>query len=236
MAHLTGIPSRGIFWQVDRPTGFLDPLEGRFPCDVAIVGGGIAGLSAAQWLAENAPDLSVALLEAGTCGAGASGRSSGFITPESELELKDLVRRFGSAGLRLWADATRACGSIRDNIRRFGIDCGFLEADSVYAATRPAGVKAVKEEHETRIAHGLPSRFYAGDATREILGSDAYLAALRYPDTFAIDPFAYLQGLRDVLLEKGVHIFEQSPVVHVGPDGARGLRRKRPKRARRPRR
>jgi glycine/D-amino acid oxidase-like deaminating enzyme len=58
------------------------------------VGGGIAGLSAAQWLSEMASTLSVCLLEAETCGAGASGRSSGFITPDSELELKDLVRRF----------------------------------------------------------------------------------------------------------------------------------------------
>jgi gamma-glutamylputrescine oxidase len=213
------IPPEGVFWRAGRPTRFLDPLDGRHQCDVAIVGGGIAGLSAAQWLAENASHLSVAVLEATTCGAGASGRSSGFITPDSELGLRDLVRRFGSDGQRLWTDATESCGLIKENIRRFGVNCGLIEADSVYAATRPSGVRDVQEEHQARMDLGLPSRFYEKDATRRVLGSDAYLAALRYPNTFAIDPFAYLQCLRDVLLARGVRIFERSPVVRVGQDG-----------------
>jgi flavin-dependent dehydrogenase len=71
-----------------------DALMGRVRCDAAIVGGGIAGLHAALNLAERG--LDVAVIERDFCGAGASGRSSGFLTPDSELELQQLVRRFGS--------------------------------------------------------------------------------------------------------------------------------------------
>lgn len=74
-------------------------LEGRIEADVVVVGGGMAGLAAAEWLRDQA-GKEVVLLESTFCGGGATGRSSGFITPDSELQVTDLVRRFGPGEAR----------------------------------------------------------------------------------------------------------------------------------------
>ena len=75
---------------------------------MVVLGGGMTGLSAAEWLRDHA-GREVVLLESSFCGGGATGRSSGFITPDSELQVNDLVRRFGAAeARRLWLAAREA--------------------------------------------------------------------------------------------------------------------------------
>jgi gamma-glutamylputrescine oxidase len=90
--------------------------------DVVVVGGGMTGLMCARTL--RARGQRVCLLEAETCGAGASGRSSGLITPDSELELRDLLRQFGPEEARkLWAFALGGVEEIRRAILKDRIDC-----------------------------------------------------------------------------------------------------------------
>lgn len=79
----------------------VEPLQTPVSSEAVIVGGGIAGLTCAQALAERGVD--VALVEQAFCGAGASGKSSGFVTPDSELDLSHLVAHYGEArGQELW--------------------------------------------------------------------------------------------------------------------------------------
>lgn len=89
----------GVFRQ-RQPTVVGPCLTGEISADFAIVGGGVAGLSVAQALLELAPGARVALLERVFCGSGASGLSSGFVTPDSELQVAQLVRRFGTSVAR----------------------------------------------------------------------------------------------------------------------------------------
>jgi gamma-glutamylputrescine oxidase len=98
---MTPIPR--VYWYDQRPREAppVTPLAKDLRTEVVVVGGGVAGLSCAQALREQG--RRVVLLEASTCGGGASGRSSGFITPDSELELSDLVRNRGPEDAqRLW--------------------------------------------------------------------------------------------------------------------------------------
>jgi gamma-glutamylputrescine oxidase len=96
-------PRPHVFWY-DQGTGLsspLPPLSSDIRTDVVVVGGGIAGLTCAQAL--NEQGRRVVLLEKDYCGSGASGRSSGFITPDSEMELSSLVRSRGpERAKRLW--------------------------------------------------------------------------------------------------------------------------------------
>ena len=79
----------------------VKPLLKDTHTQVVIVGGGMAGLSAAQSFA--ALGKKVVLLEQYYCGAGASGKSSGFITPNAELSLHDFDLRYGKdAAKRIW--------------------------------------------------------------------------------------------------------------------------------------
>jgi len=96
-------PFPRVYWygQRPRPTRALPPLTNDTKTEVVVVGGGVAGLACAQAL--NEQGRKVVLLEKESCGSGASGRSSGFITPDSEMELSDLVRNRGAErAKRLW--------------------------------------------------------------------------------------------------------------------------------------
>jgi gamma-glutamylputrescine oxidase len=123
-----------VHWYARTPREMPSRLEGRIEADVVVVGGGMTGLSAAEWLRDHA-GRQVVLLESSFCGGGATGRSSGFITPDSELQVNDLVRRFGAAeARRLWLTAREACEHIRGNVERYGIAC-----DGDQASARPIG-------------------------------------------------------------------------------------------------
>src|SRR5690349_948116 len=73
-----------VFW-FDREEKPLPALSGTVSADAVVVGGGMMGLMCARTLVDRG--RRVCVVEAETCGGGASGRSSGFITPDSELEL-----------------------------------------------------------------------------------------------------------------------------------------------------
>src|SRR4051812_41163296 len=92
------------FWDEDAP--LREPLAGTTRAQVAIVGGGFTGLSAAYHLNAERPDLDIVLVEAAHVGAGASGRSTGMLGPGVGGTILDLVRRFGRDGARAAFQAT----------------------------------------------------------------------------------------------------------------------------------
>jgi gamma-glutamylputrescine oxidase len=80
---------------------YCPPLTRAIKCDVLIVGGGFSGVSAAAEFLRKG--LSVVLIEKNIVGGSSSGRSAGFLTPDSELELHQLVRRYGTkAAAEIW--------------------------------------------------------------------------------------------------------------------------------------
>src|SRR6185436_2371362 len=114
-------PRDAVFW-FDRKERQLAALEGSIHADVVVVGGGMMGLMCARTL--QARGQRVCLVEAETCGAGASGRSSGLITPDSELELRDLVQQFGpDAARKLWEFARGGVSAIHQAAEEDQIDC-----------------------------------------------------------------------------------------------------------------
>lgn len=162
----------------------------------------------------------VCLVEAQTCGEGASGRSSGFITPDSELEFHDLVQQFGPEQARiLWQFAWGGVRLIREAVLAGRIDCDFQLQDALFVAASLSGAKVTAREHAARRACGYPGALYLRETLPGILGSRAYFGALRFGDTFSIDPYRCCAGLRERLLESGVQIFEQTPVTRIRENG-----------------
>lgn len=217
-----GVPPAGqtsvdddVYWYSRTQQEHAAPLEGAREADAVVVGGGMAGLAAAQWLREKA-EKDVIVLEARFCGAGATGKSSGFVTPDSELELTSLVRRFGDADARLlWDVATRGCQDIHANVERFGIDCDFLAADSLFVANGRTAFATVRREHEAHARLGFPSTLYGRASLPDVLGSNGFDGAVRAGGTFGIDAYAYVQGLKRALAGLGVRIFEDSPAIQI---------------------
>ena len=206
-----------VFW-FDRKEPPLAALSGSTSADVIVVGGGMMGLMCARALL--ARGQRVCVVEAETCGAGASGRSSGLITPDSELELRDLLAQFGSeAGQRLWEFAAGGVNAIRQAVLDDQIDCDLLAHDALFVAPNASGAEVVSTEHAAREASGYPSTFYSRESLPEILGSTAYFGALRFGDTFGIDGYRACVGLRQRLLDAGARIFERSPVTRILENG-----------------
>ena len=184
-----------------------------------MVGGGIAGLTCAQALAERG--VNVAVVEQAFCGAGASGKSSGFITPDSELELSDLVGNYGeSRGRDLWEFARSGVERIRRTIAALAIDCDYQIQDSLFVAGSARSLRTIIElEHRTHASLGYRSALYDRAALEGILGSPVYHGGIRYGDTFGINAFAYCRALRDALVRRGVRVFEGTPVTRVTATG-----------------
>lgn len=210
-------PLPRVYWheQGARSSRVYAPLTSDTRTDVVVVGGGVAGLACAQAL--NDQGREVVLLEKDVCGSGASGRSSGFITPDSEMELSSLMRSRGiERAKRLWDFVVSGVGDIETNIKRHDIDCDFQVQDSLFLANSPKGYELVVNEHDARTRLGYDSTLYDADTIRTVLGSTECCGGVRYPGTFGINAYRYCQALRDVLRDSGVVIHEHSCATEIG--------------------
>ena len=206
-----------VFW-FDHQVEALPRLQQTIRADVVVVGGGMMGLMCAKSLA--ARRQRVCVLEATTCGGGASGRSSGLITPDSELELSDLVRGFGTKrGPWLWDFASAGVDLIRQAVVEDEIDCDMQPHEALFVAATPAGAKLIGAEFSARQRFGYPCVHYSQEQLPDIMASNAYFGALRFGGTFSIDGYRCCVGLRQGLIDAGTRIYEHSGVTRIAENG-----------------
>jgi len=190
------------------------PLKGDIEADVLVIGGGACGLSAARRLVKGG--AKIVLLEKNICGGSSTGKSAGFLTPDSELELAQLLRRFGSEGAHdLWQAGVAGVDIIRAAIKEYGINCDLQQQDSLYVSRSRGTWKEVIAEHHIRETFGYPTTLYPKDKLSETLGAENYTGGVRYPDTYVMNPLLYSQGVKRGLLEEGVIIHEATAVTAI---------------------
>ncbi|HZS43051.1 MAG TPA: FAD-binding oxidoreductase [Candidatus Paceibacterota bacterium] len=202
-----------VYWYTKKePT--IKRLDQNASADVCIVGGGMSGLSAADRL--NAAGLKVMVLECRFCGGGASGKSSGFLTPDSELQLADLLEKYGPEGAKKMREFVNVgLDLIRDNIKKHNIDCDYRVQDSLFVANSKKSFKKVKDEHEARTKLGYQSDLYHPEKLPEVLATDQYFGGVRYGGSFGLNSYLYCQAMKEVLEKRGVEIFEETVVTEV---------------------
>lgn len=194
---------------------YCPPLTKAVKCDVLIVGGGFSGVSAAAEFLRKG--LSVILIEKNIIGGSSSGRSAGFLTPDSELELHQLVRRYGvKAAAEIWDAPCSGIDRIVGTINKYDIECGLLRQDSLFLGLGKSGREAVAEELECRQSVGFTDqRTYDENQLAGILGAREYTAGIRYGNTYGVNPLACLQGLKDLLIENGMQIYESTAMERL---------------------
>jgi gamma-glutamylputrescine oxidase len=200
-------------WWYTTLLGVDDPIQPPLATDikagVVVVGAGMAGLSAALRLAESGHDI--VLIDRNICGGSTTGKSAGFLTPDSELELSQILRRFGIEGARnLWQVPVKGIELITSTVRKYGIVCDLQTQDSLFVANDRSGVDDVHEEVVARKQLGYPVTAYTAAEVAGVLGSTRYHAGVRYSGTYGIDALRYCQGVKRVLLDRGVRIFEST--------------------------
>lgn len=203
-------PQDEVFWYLNRDA--IKPCMQNMEVDVAIIGGGMAGLFAAQ--AFHARGKKVALFEQYYCGAGASGKSSGFITPNAELSLTDFIARYGPQTAKsIWDLFTRGVEDIRRTIDQNKFECDFAAQDTLMLANDKKALEKLKKEYENLSKLGFKASFYESNDFQKKIGTSAYLGAVCYEDTFGISAYLYCQNMMKMLQNSGVHIFEETPVT-----------------------
>lgn len=214
MKIVTNLPQDQVFWYINKK--HVQPLSGNISTDVLVVGGGMAGLSAAQRFAQQG--YKVVLIEKNYIGSGASGKSSGFITPNSELGLSSLIDFYGAAqAKRLWDFVTSGVNHIRDNIEQYKLDCDYQVQDTLALANSGYKFRSeIQPEHQARIQLDYASQLYAHDQLPAIIGSNGYKGGVAYGGSFGIHAYRYCLGMQQVLQQEfGVQIFEETPAIEI---------------------
>jgi putative aminophosphonate oxidoreductase len=191
-------------------------LTGEERADVCIVGGGYTGLWTAIRLKEHDPALDVVLVEADVCGGGASGRNGGFVLSwwAKFGSLKKVCG--GEEAVRL----SRASADAVDGIGAFcaerGIDAHYRRDGWLWAATSEAQLGAWDETLETIAAYGEePFERLESDEAARRAGESTHLGGVFEPTAATVQPALLARGLRRVASERGVRIFERSPVTKL---------------------
>lgn len=209
----TIFPQDQNFWYLRRPD--VLGLKNDKAAEVVIIGGGMAGLTAAQAFARKGKKVIV--LEAYYCGAGASGKSSGFITPNAEISLSEFIHRYGVDGGKIIWDSIEKQGveHIRNNIRKYQIDCDYNEEDSLEVASSEKDVKDILKESENLANYGYATQFIKKEDLPHFLGTKKYYGGVIYTKSFGINTYKYCQGMKEVLTAQGVEIYEETPALSL---------------------
>ena len=137
------------------------PLKGAQRADIAIVGGGFAGMATAYNLVRRLPGKRIVLLEGACCGYGASGRNGGF-ADAGMPGLQTVYEAEGPEAARAYYDATLlGMEQIRSFVDEHGVDCDLEENGAVALAMEPAQMRGARGPEEPLRRHGP-----RGDAAR----------------------------------------------------------------------
>jgi glycine/D-amino acid oxidase-like deaminating enzyme len=193
------------------------PLKGRQRADIAIIGGGFAGMSTAYNLARRLPGKRIVLLEGARCGYGASGRNGGF----ADLGLPGVERVYDEQGpeaAREYYEATRlGLDQIRSFVDEYGVDCE-LELTGV-------SILAIEESHLDWLAEekarfdqmGIENVLMDQAELRRKLHSERFVGALHDPNHAILNPAKLARGMKDVIESLGVEVSERSKVLRMEP-------------------
>ena len=213
------------YWEVTQGATELTaaPLISDEQCEVAIIGGGYTGLSAAYHLCRD-HQVDARVLEAGHIGWGASGRNGGFCSiGGSSLDMDAMIGRYGLEETRkYYRSQVDAVELVLEIIREENIDSALQGDAGLEVACTPKAFKEVKKtaENQYRLI-GLDTSVLTREQFAEQYFDfpDLHGASILRP-TFGLHPMRYLRGLAGAAEKQGAFLHPHSEVIEWSNDGA----------------
>ncbi len=186
--------------------------------DVAVVGAGYCGLSAARTLAKRG--VSVAVLEAETFGWGASSRNGGMVLTGMKLPAPTLIRRYGIETVRkMYAASLETIDCVEQIVREEKIDCNFSRCGHLEVACKQAHFDGYEETAAlTRREFHHELRIIPKSELRAEIGSDTYFGGVVDETSAGLNPARYVAGLAHAAQRAGACLHDHTRVTSVEPE------------------
>ncbi len=205
-----------LYAETALPGPATPPLEGDARADVAIIGGGITGLSAALHLAERGVD--VAVLESNEVGWGASGRNGGQVNPGLKFDPDQIESDFGTGlGRRMIAFSGGAPQRVFDLIERHQIQCEAQRGGTIRAAKSKRNAALVQRSAEKWAGRVDQTRLLDGAAMQQATGTGRYLCGMLDSRGGNVNPLGYVRGLGRAAQQAGARLHGASPARRIEP-------------------
>lgn len=213
------MPKQEPFWWVDAPPRSLPPQAVEAKSDVAIVGGGYTGLSAALTLAR--AGRSVQVFDRMRPGEGASTRNGGIASGSIRPGYRDMIAKFGEArATAIQLEARAAREHLAELIRGEGIACDFAMTGRFTGASNTADYDALAREGELiGKAIGVEIQAVPRSEQRVFLGTDFYQGGVIRMDIGGLHPGKLHSELLRLALAVGVKVHGETAVTGVRSDG-----------------
>jgi glycine/D-amino acid oxidase-like deaminating enzyme/nitrite reductase/ring-hydroxylating ferredoxin subunit len=196
-------------WLTTAESDELPALEGDVEVDVAVVGGGITGVTVAHLLKREGK--TVALLELGRIGQGTTGNTTAKLTVGQGLVYADLTSAHGPEAAKLFGESNSA--AIREMASlavELGVDCDWEPASNFVYTESSGRLRRLEEELQAMRGAGITA-----ELTRETDLPFAVAGAIRVDDQAQFHPTKYLRGLAARIPGDGSHAFEQTCATTV---------------------
>ena len=188
-------------------------LDDSIECDLAIVGGGYTGCSAALTAAENG--LSVSLIDQ-QIGYGGSGRNVGLVNAGLWLPPKKVERLLGhKEGVKLNEALARAPELVFKIINKNNICCNLTSSGTLHCAHSQKGLKDIQNRHQQLTERGAKLKLLDKNETELLTGSSSFYGSLLNEKAGTINPLSYCLGLASAAQTKGARIFESSLATKI---------------------
>lgn len=212
--------NKGCFWWQAAPLTSLAERAVEPTCDVAVVGAGYTGLSAAITLAR--AGRSVQVFDKQRPGEGASTRNGGITSGNLRPSNAQLAARFGAEAARAILEEGKAA---REDLYRFiadeKIDCDFALVGRFAGAFLPTDYEALaRTADELHATMGIEAYAVPRGEQRSFLGTDTYHGGAVRMDIGGLHPAKFHAGMLRVALAAGVVVHGETAVTHVAQNGA----------------
>lgn len=205
------LPGRAeSYWLATIPESYYPALQGDIRVDIAIIGGGIVGLTTAYLLKE-AGFSSIAVIEADHILSGVTGHTTAKVTSQHNLIYDHLISKFGKRQAQQYAESNQAAiEKIASIVASKKIDCDFVRKPAyVYAGSGDSTGK-IRNEVQAARSLGLPALF----EEKLPLPFDTY-GAVRFDNQAQFHPTKYLSALAREIHGDGCHIFEKTRALKI---------------------